>query len=338
MSNKKIFLSTAIIVAMLLAGCSPSAINPEPTNQLVSIKIGVLPYISNAPLYIAQQEGFFSDQGLDADLILFNQTNEMVTSLIQGDLDVIIGGVTPGILNAIAQGGNIKFTANKGIFDPDLECSVSAFMARNELLEPGYLSNPENIKGLKVADTPGSIFDYAFDLYLNQHGLTKADIEQLSFPPPPTLVESLSSGAVDVGPLSEPWVTRTLNTGKAGIWFPLEDILPYYDLALILYGPSLLENVDIGGRFMVAYLNAVRFYAEGKTDRNIELVAEFTQLSPEEVESACWQTINLDGHINVDLILEFEQWLLENGYIDSIVSPEQFWDSQFIDYANQVIN
>jgi hypothetical protein len=93
----------------------------------------------------------------------------------------------------------------------------------------------------------------------------------------------------------------------------------------------------VGNRFMVAYLKGVRQYSQGKTDRNVELVAEFTKMTPEEVRTICWPAVRNNGQVNVDPLVDFENWAKEAGYLDAIVPADKFWDGSFVEYANGVL-
>jgi|GEM_PF-527482 len=345
------------VVLLVLAGCSSSTSDPtaspdadpaptqmptaedspipqsEPTLEQVSLKLGILPFLSHAPLFIAQQEGFFEAQGLDVELVLFTRATDLIPFLLTGDLDAGVVSVTPSVLNSITEGGQIKYVANKGYYDPDHECVFSGWTARNELLANGGLDDLANVKGLKFGMSPGGLLEYALDRLLAMGGLTQEDIEVVTIRSQVSLLEALGNQAVDIGSQGEPWIFRSRNAGYADVLISNSVLMPGYDLGMIAYGPNLLENTEVGNRFMLAYLNAIAFYSEGKTDRNSELVAEYSGLSLEEVGQACWQPIKADGYINIEGIMDFQEWALAKGYIDAIVEPEQFWDSTFVDYA-----
>jgi hypothetical protein len=49
---------------------------------------------------------------------------------------------------------------------------------------------------------------------------------------------------------------------------------------VLVYGAKLLgQNADVGNRFMVGFLKAVRYYnEEGRTERILQIVSKYTQL------------------------------------------------------------
>jgi NitT/TauT family transport system substrate-binding protein len=111
-------------------------------------------------------------------------------------------------------------------------------------------------------------------------------------------------------------------------------VIPGSGYTMMWYGPSILEeNPEVGNRFMVAYLKGVRQFNEGKTDRNVEILAKYAELEEDLVRDSCWVTINGDGQINIDSVFNFQEWALGNELLDHIIPAEQFWDSSFIDYA-----
>ena len=88
---------------------------------------------------------------------------------------------------------------------------------------------------------------------------------------------------------------------------------------------------------MTAYLKAVRQYNQGKTKRNLEILVEHTGLDQTLLEEACWSLVRNDGTINVESVLEFQDWAVKAGFLENSISEEQFWDPSFIEYANGVL-
>ncbi len=133
---------------------------------------------------------------------------------------------------------------------------------------------------------------------------------------------------------AEPWATRLIQEADAGFWLPYQEIDPGFQMGYVAYGPSLLEgNHDAGRRFMAAYLKAVQQYNEGKTERNLEILAEYTGLDRELLKEACWPSFSKDGTIHVQSVFDFQDWALGHDYLDSLVAEEQFWNPSFVQEA-----
>jgi len=301
------------------------------------LKVVSLPYVSFAPLYIAQEEGYFTEQELQVEFIKMTVAADLLPSLIKGDLDVIGETLFPNFLNAIARGANIKFVADKGYLLPE-GCTYNAIMARRALAEEGKLNSISQLKGLRIGTNQESnITGYYFEKVLNQANLSLNDVEMV-FLPMPSRLEAFEKGAIDISTVTEPWITRMVRTGHVVIWKPTQKLLPNFQHAVLLYGPTLLEKrPDAGRRFMVAFLKAVRQYNQGKTKRNLEIVAKHTGLDRGLLGEVCWPAMRNDGHIHIESVMDYQAWTIKKGFLDKKVLPNQFWDTSFIEYANKIL-
>jgi NitT/TauT family transport system substrate-binding protein len=324
----------ALNLTLLMFACASPPVVPS-EQEPVHLTVTTQPVLSFAPYYIAQAEGYFADEGLEVEFVEM-EGEEATPLLIQGDLDVIVGfGVY--YLNAIARGAELKVVADKGHIGTT-GCSSGAVLVRRELFESGELDSVAELKGRTMQIRPVSIEEYYLEKLLQPAGLTADDLVLTDMPRPAEL-EAMAQGTIDLFMGSEPWTTRHLQTGNAVLWVPYNDLVPGEQHATIVYGPSLLEtNPDAGRRFMVAYLRGVRQYNEGKTKRNLEILAESSGLDEELLQAACWFYIYDDGHVNVQSLLDFQEWAVGKGYLDSVVPEEQFYDPSFIDYANQALS
>jgi NitT/TauT family transport system substrate-binding protein len=352
MKNKK-FILVILIASMLLVSCAsqknveeapvqptnpPEADSPQVDETIeevepITIKLGLLPYSSYAPLYFAIAEGYFEEQGLNIEVVDFRTQSDAVLALASKQIDVTAGLIDVATLAATAEGANIKIVADKGILDPNAECVYNSWMAPSDLINSGELDDLNNLAGKKVVLVRAGYLEYVMDKMLQPVGLSTDDLEVMDIPAP-NRVEALQSGSVDISNMGEPWITRAINSNAAEIWKSFESILPNQQLGVLWYGPTLTEgDKDAGNRFMVAYLKAVQQYNEGKTERNVALMAEFTNSSIEESQSICWQTFTSDGSVNIDSVLDFQKWANDKKYLDYTLTPEEFYDGSFLEYA-----
>lgn len=324
----------ALALSWLAASCAPLSQEPArpPARKLTVL---VLPYLGFAPYFIAQEEGYFAEQGLEIEYVKLGRSDEAIPALVQGELDVLGAATSAGVLNAIARGAGIRIVVDRGYF-ASAGCAYSAILARREGLESGTPARAAQLKGRRIALTSGLYESYALERFLATASLTLDDVE-VSDIPSPALADALAKGALDFAVVAEPWATRIVQSGGA-IWKPLNEILPDFQSAFILYGPSLLDrDPEAGKRFMTAYLKAVRQYNQGKTERNLDILAKHTELDRELLRRACWPVMRDDGQINLQSLIEFQSWAQTKGLIDTPVTTDQLWDASFINHANQVL-
>lgn len=327
------FLLIAIL-GVLIQACGGSATQePEPAEP-TTLVVQLLPFMSYSPLFFAEEEGYFAEQNL---IIEFQniQGPEVFAGIIQGELDVVATLVGVPMFGAAAE--NVKFVAGKG-YETSTGCTVNGLLARKDLVDGGELDSVAQLAGRKVDMDILSVQGYYMDILLAAEGLSIDDIEVVDFPSPPSLIEGFATGALDLSNISEPWLTRINLAGNTVTWRNYKNEIPDFQFAVLLFGPSLLEdNPDAGRRFITAYLKAVNQYNEGKTERNMQLMMEFTGLDEELLEQICWPTFRDDGSINVQSLLDFQDWALERGFVSSVLTEEEFWDPSFIDFANEAL-
>ena len=302
----------------------------------LELNVAILPYLSFSPLFVAMDEGFFEEQGLRIKISKFAQSPEVIPALSQGRLDVAGSFMSVSLFNAIAHGADIKIVTCKMYIDPQ-SCTSVGLLAKRSLVENGELKNPVQLKGRRIAINEATIEGYWVEKLLKTAGLNLNQVKHGDLPAP-TVFAAFENGSIDLASESEPWITRSIKAGHAVMWMPMEKVVPNFQFAFLLYGPTLLKkNPEAGNRFMVAYLKALHQLGLGKTSRNLEIIAKYTKLGPALLKEACWPSFHKDGRINTQSVIEFQSWAVEKGYMKQSMPIDKIWDSSFIEYANKVL-
>ncbi len=330
-----------IFLMLILTLCplgNRSAAAAQAQSEPVKLKVLVLPFLTWAPLQIAQEEGFFAEQGLQVEFVKMAHSQAAIPAVIQGDLDVLAGALQISHFNAIARGGLLRLVADKGHLGPT-DCPYKVFIARRPLVESGQLTTPAQLQGKRLSLSYGQATEagYALESLIKFAGL-RLDQVEIKQVPDPVQAEAMGQGTIDLAVGGEPWATRMVESGNGVKWLPEHEILPDFQFDAVYYGPNLLrKNPDAGRRFMVAYLKGVEQFLQGKTPRNLEILAKHTGLPTDLLKKACWPLIRKDGIINVKSVMAFQTWAKEKGYLAEVVPEKQFWDPSFVEYAARVL-
>jgi NitT/TauT family transport system substrate-binding protein len=332
---QKYALCALLTAGLLLSACQlPGKKQSHP--KMVMLKVARSSAVTYTPLFIAQEEGYFAEQGLQVEFVRMMRSADALPALIQGELDVTGDFVGFAYLNAIARGARIKFVADKGYIAPT-GCDSNAFVASRALIESGELKGPAQLKGRKIGANPRSASAYFVEKLLNTAALTLDDVEVVDIPQ--AVMGQAIGKNVDVAFLMEPSVIRAVQANQGVVWKTTQQVAPDFQVSYILYGPALLEkNPDAGRRFMIAYLKAVRQYNQGKTERNLEIIAKHTGQDRELLKQACWAPFREDGKINLQSVLDFQAWAVKRGFLDTSLTTDQFWEPGFVEYANRVLD
>lgn len=312
---------------------------PESTTttfETTTVKVVTLPFITFAPYYIGLEEGYFDHYGIDVELVEFTVQEEILPALASGQVDVSSGLVSAGMFNAISRGSDIRITADKGYVDPN-GCVNWSVLGRKDLVDSGGLESADQLAGMTVNIVPATWLEYYLSLVLAEGNLTLDDLEKVNISSP-AVPDALDSAQIDVAVNAEPWVTRLGAAGHVPVLGLPQELTPGESGAVQLYGPTLLgENQEVGIRFMAGYLKAVEQYEEGPTERNLEIISEFSQLPEDLLSEMCWPALNPTGDVAVDGLMAFQDFAVERGYLDEVVQPDQFMDDTFLTGARELI-
>lgn len=337
----RVRFANLVAAACLLAAAAASACTPlrppAATPQPVALKVMTLPFISFAPLYIAFEEGYYQEQGLQVELVETTTQPPVMPALVSGQVDVGGGQLVTGIFNTMARSGNVAIVADKGYIDP-AACSSLLLIARKGLFNPGESITAEHLRGKTISTPSESWQEYYLDRLLAPFGVTLAEMRHVEIPSP-AIVEAADKAQVDLIMQNEPWVTRLIQAGNQAVLAPPHEILPDSQQAILLYGSKLLsDNKDAGNRFMAAYLKAVRQYNQGKTERNVDILAKHIRLDKATIGGMCWPALRDSGDLNVASVMDWQAWAVTKGLMPNAVPESQFWNPTFVQAANQMLS
>jgi NitT/TauT family transport system substrate-binding protein len=337
-----------LAAATLLLGLGSYAV-PPPAPALAAqgatrVQLGLVVSTSDAGFYVGIDQGYYLEQGLELETIPFDSAARMVVPLGAGQLDVGGGSHSAGLFNAIARGISIKLVGDKGSLLPGH--GFVALLLQRELAASGRLRTPDDLRGRRVATTAmGNIGDIVLAGWLRQAGLTLDDVElvELGFP---DHASALASGAVDASSTIEPFVTRILDQGVGRLYGRADTLLPGHQIAEVFYSAQFArERPELGRRFMVAYLRAVRYYndafSRGDVARRQEVITTLARHTPVRdvalYDRMVMPGLNPDGRVNVASLAADQEFWLARGVQQARVDLSEVVDYSFVDAALQAL-
>ena len=314
--------ATLTIASLLatLAACSRTDA-PKAAVPLPKVRVAFTPHLSWAPLMIADAEGFFTDEGVAVEMVTGLRSEESLAALVTGDIDVRPGPIHAGFLSAIAQGAKVRIAAGQGNFTPD-GCTYFAIVLRPGLAPTGA----PKIERMRASQDGAA--RYVASRMLAPHGVDIHAVETLRIPEP-VMAATLERGSIDAVAVTEPALTRVAKVGT--LWLKAQDVLPNFQWGVITFGERLLyKDHDTGVRFANAYRRGVAQYLEGKTARNVAIIAKATGDTEAITREACWPAFRADSRIDWESIAEFQRWANTEGLMEHTLTRDQVWDSTFV--------
>lgn len=338
----KISVYLVLLLSVLwVSACSGSVpqtpVKPTTALETLDVKIASLPFIFMVPWYIAQDEGYFDEVGLNVEFVAVEAGAQAVSLVMQGGIDVAPGALTAGLFNAVARGGGGRMVAGSTQWSTT-GCTYSGILAAKDGITREQLDDPEVLRGIDMQVKPADMTGFYVDRLLEEVGLQITDINPVDLPPA-SLGEALQSGSLDLVQISEPWLTVIVQSGQGVLLIGAEEVIPNGQLSSIVFSQRIVKDYpEIGRRVLIAYLKGLNKYNEGKTDRNVTIVVKHTQLDVEIVKAMCWPTLSPGGRPDIPSVLAYQEWLMEQGLLDRILQADEFYIAEFVDYADQYLS
>ena len=299
------------VFTILISGCAPEE-ELIYTGTVEKIVFGVEMSLLPSLVWVAENQGYFSEQGLDVEIKEFDSgKNAFKTMLEQGNLDMVTVAQTPVMFNSFNR-NDYRIIAGM----------VSSYKDVNILARKDKgISKPEDLKGKKIGATAGSTGHYFLGLFLTHNGLILSDIEISDFKAT-ELAQALIDGKVDAISSWEPNIYNARKQlGENAIILPNKDIFRE-DFYFVPNKAFLDKNPQAIERFLKAIEKAEEFI-KNYNEKAINITAERLKINQEFVASV-WGDFDFNLLLDQSVlsVLENEaRWAISNNLTNATEIP-----------------
>ena len=188
------FWQVVLVFGVLLAACTPKA------NQPRKVRIAVLPVIDALPIYVAQQEGYFKEQGVEVEIVPVLSAPERDQLMQSGQVDGILTEVVVNMIynKETPQIKTVRFLRTTTVTTPMFRILASKDSGINTVAD---------LAGVPIAISEGTVIEYMTDRVLQKAGMAPEDIAKVAVPKISDRMAFLDSGQVQaaVMPGSQPF-------------------------------------------------------------------------------------------------------------------------------------
>ncbi|GHT83848.1 ABC transporter substrate-binding protein [Betaproteobacteria bacterium] len=274
-----------------------------------SLKVGYLPVTGQAKFFVAKEYGIFEKEGLDVELIEFQNSADGLNALVSGKLDIAPFGTTAPLV-FLSKGSKIRIIG--GIMGGD-----AALIATPEKA-PG-VSRIADLKGKKVATVRLASGDAVLRGALKEAGLNpKTDLELFELKNPPAVIEAVKSGQVDAGVV---WGPHDLRAEDQGLKVVIRstDLQPGHPCCRILAMDTTIEkNPATLEKFVRAILLAQKYGVEHKKE-TVAAIAKYVKLDPALLEKAYTSPyLDQSSDPNTKGVTDFANIMVESEFITAV--------------------
>ena len=294
-------------------------------DDALKAKIGVLRLSSSAPVFIAQDKGYFRDAGLDVELKFFDAAQPIAVATASGDVDFGVTAFTAGLYN-LAGKGTLKVIG--GMSRERAGFPLIGYFASNNAYAAG-LKTPKDLAGKRVAVTQvGSSFHYSLGLLADKYGFKLSDVKVLPLQSLSNAAAALKGETVDAALLPVSTARKLMDDNGAKLLGWVGDETPW-QLGAVFASPKALANKALVTKLLGALERADREYhdvilsavkngdapIDEKTKPLLEIIAKYTNLPVEQVVGNC-AYVDPDGKLDVRNVTNQIEWLQAQGFVD----------------------
>ncbi|MFC8245912.1 ABC transporter substrate-binding protein [Streptomyces chartreusis] len=258
-------------------GDSPDA--GASSGGITTVKLGLIPIVDVAPLYLGQKKGFFEKQGLKLEFTTAQGGAAIVPGVASGQFQFGFSNVT-SLMVAQSNGVPVKAVAN-GIASTGVRGKdFNGLMVKKD----SPVKSAKELEGKKVAiNTLKNINETAVRQAVRQAGgdPDKVELVEMAFDQMPA---ALDQGQIDAACVVEPATATIRSQGGREIASPLIDVAPELTVAMYFTSTQYAQqHPDVVKKFQDATAESLA-YAEAHPDEARQIVTTYTKIPASVLE------------------------------------------------------
>jgi len=302
---------------LLLAGCSV----PAPPQEPKTLKIGVLPITDVVPAYVAQEQGYYTAEGIQVELVPVASGAERDSLIQAGSIDGELNElITTVLTNA---GSDVKVRTVTTARRPFPEVPLFFILS-----SPGSgIEAVEQLKGVEIGISENTIIEYVTDRILQREGFQPDEIAFTNVPRIPVRLELLLNDQIKAAVLPDPLASLAQLQGARVV--VSDAVYPEVSLSVLSFREDILKDrPDTVRAFLRAWDKAVAdINADPRKFRNVLIK---NARVPEPLQDRYDLPTFPEGELpNEAQVQDVVDWAVGKGLIQEPLSYDEVVASEF---------
>lgn len=308
-----------------LTGCSSSASGASKSSAsgdkpTYNVGIGHLNSTAHLLAFVAKEEGFFDDEGVNATLTQFSSGSELVSGLESGKLQVVFLGSVPALVNQ-STGHDISIFGGAMTNGHGVVIKASSVQG-----VPDDQINVETLKGKSVAVPRVTVQELELYQNLANHGLTYgeddgSDVNIVHFESQKDAYNALSNDTIDAATVYSPYTSVAVAAGHKIVYTcSQEEAFKNQPCCRqVALTSELSSNPDQFVAVERALIKAYAFYKDSANkDKVIQDVKTYIDIPEDEIDYEIFTPDYCDSNPDPDkqATAKLKQGAVEFGYLD----------------------
>jgi len=223
-------LFIVLFTALLITSCN--GVEAPAAREPVKLKVAVLPIIDTLPLYVAQQEGYFAEYGVEVELIPVASAPERVQLVAAGQVD---GTINETLSVMLFNKQAVPLQALRYALRPAEGYGHFFILASQQ----SKITKPKELAGVEIGVSQGTVIEYVTERVLSAEGMSSDEIKTISVPKIPDRMALLGSGEISAATLPDPLGGLAVQSGAVVV---IDDSsYPEYGFSIYSFRKEVIE-------------------------------------------------------------------------------------------------
>jgi ABC-type nitrate/sulfonate/bicarbonate transport system substrate-binding protein len=282
-------------------------VNREP------IDVAYSPFESLALFWVAQDQGFFSGNGLNVTAHTYASGAAALGGVVSGEADIAVGTAEFPLAIRALNNESVKTMATIS------KSNFIYLIGRSDRAIYDVL----DFKGKTIGTTFGTIANYYLGRFLVLNGLRIEDVTLVDLKTPNDWVNAVVNGSIDAVATAQPYANSAKDgLGANAVVWSINSDQPQYTQA-IASNKWIANNPDLCRRFLSALHQAEGFVMDHPAEAKaiVKQQMNFSDAYMETVWSQNQYALSLDQSLILDMENE-ARWLISNNLTNQTMVPD----------------
>lgn len=293
-----------------------------------TVRVGVLSIADSLPVFAAEQEGMFTDAGLNVEIYPFKSSADQSKAMEAGELDVAMNDM---IVQSLMKKADTNTKVVNLAFGADAtEGRFVVVAAPNS-----GITKPEDLAGKRIAISTNTMMEYLMDMYADYYSLDTSSMEFVNMPDLMLRVETLLQGKdIDAAILPDPLAAYAISEGGVSV---IDDTTLDENFSQSVYLATddfLANNKKDLGTFMDVLFQAMTDINDNP-DKYRDLLLDKANVPESLRDSYPMPTFTPEAVPTEQEVARLEAWMVEKKLLDKVYSYTDLVDTTYAKEAEE---
>ncbi|MFI6038077.1 ABC transporter substrate-binding protein [Streptomyces sp. NPDC051315] len=278
MRRRILGLAIAVVTVAGAAGCGSSSDGTSGSSssgdgKTTQVKVGIIPIVDVAPLYLGQTKGFFSRRGIHLEMVSAQGGAAIIPGVVSGQFQFGFSNTT-SLMIAQTKGVPVTSVVNGAATNGKVGADVTGVAVKKD----SPVKSAKDLAGKTVAvNTLQNIGDTTVREAVRKDGgdPSKVKFVEMAFDQMPA---ALDGGQVDAAWMGEPALTIAKSQGARVVASPFAETDPKLTVATYFASTQLTkEKPDLVNKFAEAMTESLT-YASAHPDEARQILTTYTKI------------------------------------------------------------